>query len=52
MRDLGELGAPLGQLSALARGARAHVGGVAAGLRSLTKLSAHGHYGGGGGWGA
>lgn len=52
MRDLGELGAPLGQLSALARGARAHVGGVSASLGCLTKLSAHGRYGGGVGWGA
>jgi hypothetical protein len=33
VRYLGELGAPLGQLSALASSARAHMGGVAAGLR-------------------
>jgi hypothetical protein len=45
--DLGELGAPFGQLSALAGGARAHVGGVAAGLSCLDKLPAHG--GGGSG---
>ena len=40
MRHLGELVTPLGQLSALASGARAHVVGVAASLRCLTKLDA------------
>jgi hypothetical protein len=42
MLDLRELRAPLGQLSALASGTRAHMGGVAAGLGGLTKLDANG----------
>jgi hypothetical protein len=52
MRDLGELSAPLGQLSALTSGARAHVGGVAAGLRCLAKLPARGRGGSSRGLGA
>src|ERR1700749_5267242 len=51
-RDLCELCAPLGQLGALARGTRAHVGGVAARLRRLTGLAANGDRGGGRGLGA
>jgi hypothetical protein len=49
---LGELGLPLGQLGALASGARAHVGGVAAGLGWLAELSAHGGGGSNRGLGA
>jgi hypothetical protein len=40
--DLRELRGPLGQLSALASATRAHMGGVAADLRDLTKLDANG----------
>jgi hypothetical protein len=50
--DLRELITPLGQLGALAGGARAHMVGVAADLRRLTKLDARARGTDYTGWGA